>query len=157
KLSERLRYGSNRGGDSEVVTDPIPVLAPGQSTELDPLVADAMGEGPATCTVTARSPGGIAREKGDEARSVGTGPRVEPKLAGAVRGPQRRCTATSATYEVVVRNPGTAPARKVRVIAQVPPGLRPTRVDDRARYDQTTQRLQWTIDTLEPGSAPWKT
>lgn len=155
RLSPGLRYGSGRRAESEVVTDPIPVLAPGQVEELDPLVADAIAEGPASCTVVARSRD-IPVQGKDEARSVAEVKVVEPKLEVAVAGPQRRCTDTVAPYEIAVRNPGTAPARKVRVIAVVPPGVRLRSVPDGARYDQATRRLQWSFDSVEPSSTPRK-
>jgi uncharacterized repeat protein (TIGR01451 family) len=156
KLGGGLRYGSGRRGDSEVVTDPIPVLGPGQTEELDPLIADAIAEGPASCTVIATSPDVMVQNKGEEARSVAPVAVVEPKLEVVVSGPQQRCTGTVAPYEIAVRNPGTAPARKVRVIALVPPGVRLLAVPEGARYDQATRRLQWSIETLEPGSTPQK-
>ena len=124
KLSPGLRYGSGNRGESEVVTDPIPVLGPGQSEELDPLAADAMVEGPASCTVTARSPDVIAANKDEEARNEAKVTVVEPKLAVSLTGPQKRCTDTDAIYEIAVSNPGSAEARKVRVVALVPPGAR---------------------------------
>jgi uncharacterized repeat protein (TIGR01451 family) len=156
KLSPGLRYGSGSRGNSEVVTDPIAVLGPGQSEELDPLVADAMVEGPASCTVTARSPDVIPQNKDEEARNEAKVTVVEPKLAVVVAGPQKRCTDTDATYEIAVSNPGTAPAKKVRITALIPTGARLKAVPERARYDQATRRVQWSIDVLEPGSTPQK-
>lgn len=154
RLSPGLRYGSGRRAESEVVTDPIPVLAPGQVEELDPLVAEAIAEGPANCTVTAKSKDVIVRDKAQEARSVVEVKVVEPKLDVAISGPQRRCTDTVAPYEIMVKNPGTAVAKKVRVVAVVPPGVRLRSMPDGARYDQATRRLQWSLDTVEPGSTP---
>lgn len=153
RLSPGLRYGSGGRGDSEVVTDPIPVLARDQVEELDPLVAEAIGEGSATCTVTATSPD-VVVAKEEEARSVVTVEVVEPKLQLALNGPQRRYTDTVAPYQIEVRNPGTAPARKVRVTAVVPPGVRLLGVPDGARYDQASRRLVWSFDRIEPKESP---
>jgi uncharacterized repeat protein (TIGR01451 family) len=155
KLSEGLRYGSSGRGIDEMITEPIPVLAPEQSEDLDPLVTEAVLGGEASCTVKAASPDVIARDKSEEAVSVQTIKVVEPRLKLEVRGPKKRCTDTNATYEIAVANPGTAPARKVRVVAFVPPGARLLGVPDGARYDSPSRRLQWSIDALDPG-APQK-
>jgi uncharacterized repeat protein (TIGR01451 family) len=151
KLSEGLRYGSSGRGIDEMITEPIPVLAPEQSEDLDPLVAEAILAGDASCTVKAASPDVIARDKAEEAVSVQTIKVVEPRLKVEVRGPTKRCTETNATYSITVANPGTAPARKVRVVGFVPPGVRLVAVPEGARYDHASRRLQWSIDPLEPG------
>ncbi len=153
RLSPGLRYGSGGRGDSEVVTDPIPVLARDQVEELDPLVAEAITDGPANCTVTATSPD-VVVAKEEEARSVATVEVVEPKLQIALDGPQRRYTDTVAPYQIEVRNPGTAPARKVRVTAIVPPGVRLLGVPEGAKYDQVSRRLVWSFDRIEPKENP---
>ncbi len=156
KLSPGLRHGSGDRGSDEMITEPIPVLAPGQSEEIDPLIADAFRAGNESCTVTARSPDVITEGKDEEARSVATVTVVEPKLTVAVSGPDRRCTDTNAIYTIAVANPGTAPARKVRIIASVPPGARLLAVPKGARYDSASRRLQWSIDAVEPGPDPQK-
>jgi uncharacterized repeat protein (TIGR01451 family) len=156
KLSSGLRYGSGGRGESEVVTDPIPVLAPKQSYELDPLVAEALKDGQQTCTVTAVSPDVITQDKSEDAHNTATITVIEPKLTVAVLGPPRRCTDTEAQYEVAVGNPGTATARKVRVGVIVPAGARLLEVPEGARYDQANRRLQWSIDNLEPSQTPTK-
>ncbi len=139
-----------------MITEPIPVLAPGQSEEIDPLIADAFRAGKESCTVTARSTDVIPQGKDEEAQSVAEVMVVEPKLTVAVSGPDRRCTDTNAIYTIAVGNPGTAPARKVRVAASVPPGARLAAMPRGARYDSATRRLQWSIDAVEPGSSPQK-
>jgi uncharacterized repeat protein (TIGR01451 family) len=153
KLSAGLRYGSGGHGIDEMITEPIPVLEPEQSEDLDPLVAAAVLAGEASCTVKATSPDVIARDKGEETQAVSKVTVVEPRLEVAIAGPKRRCTETNAAYEVVVKNPGTAPARKVRVVAFVPPGVRLLGVPEDARYDSPSRRLQWSIDQLDPDSS----
>jgi uncharacterized repeat protein (TIGR01451 family) len=152
KLSAGLRYGSGGRGTDEMITEPIPVLAPEQSEDLDPLVAAALLAGEASCTVRATSPDVIPQDKDEEAQSVSKVTVVEPRLEVAITGPKRRCTDTNATYEIAVNNPGTAPARKVRVVAFVPPGARLLTEPKGARYDSPSRRIQWSIDALDPDS-----
>ena len=156
KLSPGLRHGSGSRGSDEMVTEPIPVLGAGQTEELDPLVAEAMKAGPESCTVTAKSKDVVVTEADEEATSIQKITVVEPMLAIELTGPKQRCTETLALLEIAVRNPGTAPARKVRVTAFVPPGARMLAVPKGARYDAASRRLQWSIEELEPGPDPKK-
>jgi uncharacterized repeat protein (TIGR01451 family) len=153
KLSPGLRHGSGGRGSDEMVTEPIRVLAPNQTEELDPLIASAIKAGDESCTVVAHSDDVVVTDPAEAARNVQTVTVVEPKLALELIGPKQRCTETIAPYEILLRNPGTAPARKVRVTAFVPPGARLTAVPKGARYDSASRRLQWSIDELDPGGA----
>ncbi len=153
KLSGGLRHGSGERASDEMVTEPIPELAPKQTEELDPLVAEAIQAGDQSCTVRARSKDVVVSDE-ETAKSVSPVTVVEPKLAIELNGPKQRCTETFAPYEIAVRNPGTAPARKVRVTALVPPGARLFGLPKDARYDASSRRLQWSIDELEPGTKP---
>lgn len=156
QLSRGLRYDQSERGTGTMVTEPIPVLGPGDSKEIDPLVAIAGKAGDETCTVTAHSPDVVVLDKSQEARAVQTITVQEPALDLALEGPKRRCTDTIAQYEIALKNPGTAPARRVRVAAFVPPGLRLTSVPKGARYDAPNRRIVWTIDRLEPAPKPQK-
>ncbi|MHB1559894.1 MAG: hypothetical protein ACYC61_20790 [Isosphaeraceae bacterium] len=156
QLSRGFRYDQSERGTGTMVTEPIPVLGPGDSKEIDPLVAVAGKAGDETCTVTAHSPDVVVLDKSQEARAVEKITVQEPALDLALEGPRRRCTDTIAQYEIALKNPGTAPARRVRVAAFVPPGLRLTSVPKGARYDASSRRLIWTIDRLEPAPKPQK-
>ena len=71
-----------------------------------------------------------------------------------MKGPDSRYTDTVADYQISLENPGTAPARKIRVLATLPVSGRLVKVPPEARYDSTTRRLYWTIDQLEPNAKP---
>ena len=119
KLSSGLRHGSDDKSDEQTLELTIPALAPNQREELDPLVVDAIQGGDQRGFISGTEPGrrpvrqGRIRERQD-----GHGrPAVAPSQPAA---PNQRFTDTIATYEIKVENPGTAPARKVRVIATLP-------------------------------------
>lgn len=150
QLSRGLRYDQSERGTGTMVTEPIPVLAPGDSKEIDPLVAIASKAGAETCTVAAHSPDVVVLDKSQEARAVETITIQEPALDLVLDGPKRRCTDTLAQYQIALKNPGTAPARRVRVAAFVPPGLRLIAVPKGARYDSSSRRIIWSIDRLDP-------
>ena len=90
----------------------------------------------------------------DDAESTKTIAVVEPKLKLTLKGPDSRYTDTVADYEITVENPGTAPARKVRVLATLPVSGRLVKEPPNAHYDDTTRKLYWTIDQIEPGGKP---
>jgi uncharacterized repeat protein (TIGR01451 family) len=151
KLTPGLRHGSADGGDDQMLFElTLPELAPGQHEELDPLVADAIQGGEQSCTVTATSPDVIPFVK-DEAENTQTALVVEPKLRLTLTGPDRRYTDTVAPYEISVQNPGTAPARQVRILATLPVSGRLIAVPRNADYDSATRRLQWAPDQVEAG------
>jgi uncharacterized repeat protein (TIGR01451 family) len=80
---------------------------------------------------------------------------VEPKVKLTLNGPESRYTDTIADYELVVENPGTAPARKVRIQATLPVSGRLVKNSkDPAAYDPATRRLQWMVDQIDPGAKP---
>jgi uncharacterized repeat protein (TIGR01451 family) len=156
KLSPGLRHGSGERGDEGLSTDPIPVLGPGQHQELDALVVDAVQGGEQSCTITATSPDVILTTPEDkaDAENTKTVTVVEPKLKLTITGPDKRYSDTVAPYEIAVENPGTAPARRVRIVATLPVSGRLIAVPPHAEYDSSTRRLQWALDSLEPGGKP---
>ena len=149
KLSPGLRHGTDDKSDEQTLELTIPVLAPNQREELDPLVVDAIQGGDQSCIVTATSQDVIPFIK-EEAESIKTVTVVEPKLKLTLTAPEKRFTDTIAIYEIKVENPGTAPARKVRVVATLPVSGRLVEAKG-ARYDSETRRLQWSFDQVEPG------
>ncbi len=133
----------------------IPVIGPGRTETLDPLVADALIGGEQSCTVSAKSDNVVFnREDGQSTKTVQV---VEPKLKLTLNGPDQRYTNTVADYELIVANPGTAPARKVRIQATLPVNGRLIKNSKLgAAYDPSTRRLQWMIDQIDSSSTPQK-
>jgi uncharacterized repeat protein (TIGR01451 family) len=153
KLSPGLRHGTDDKSDEQTLELTIPTLSPNQREELDPLVVDAIQGGDQSCIVTASSPDVLPFIK-EEAECIKSVTVVEPKLKLTLSAPEKRFTDTIGTYEIKVENPGTAPARKVRVIATLPVSGRLTEVPKGAHYDNETRRLQWAFDQIEPGGKP---
>jgi uncharacterized repeat protein (TIGR01451 family) len=157
KLSPGLRHGSGEKGDEQTLELMLPALAPNQREELDPLEVDAIQGGDQSCTVTATSPDVITEDKEelDKAQSIKAVKVVEPQLRITLAAPKERYTDTVAPYEIKVENPGTAPARKVRVTATLPVNARLLQpMPQGARYDSGSRRLQWLIERIEPGGKP---
>jgi uncharacterized repeat protein (TIGR01451 family) len=154
KLTPGLRHESAPRSDEQMMYEiTIPVIGPGKTETLDALVADALIGGDQTCTVTARSDDVVFNK--DDGRSTKAVTVVEPKLKLTLNGPDSRYTDTIADYELLVENPGTAPARKVRVQATLPVNGRIVKNSKTgANYDPSTGRLEWMIDQVDPGAKP---
>jgi uncharacterized repeat protein (TIGR01451 family) len=146
-----LTAGLRHEQGSQIVFDNPLTIKPGERLELDPIVADTVEGGEQSCTVTARSPD---VSESEDARAVATTFVTEPKLVMKLSGPTKRYTDTVAVYRLAVENPGTATAREVRVVANLPADglLVPQPIDTQydRQYDRYKRRLLWTIPQLEP-------
>jgi uncharacterized repeat protein (TIGR01451 family) len=153
RLTPGLRHGSGERSEDQMLYElTLPELAPGQTEKLDPLVADALIGGDQGCTVFAKSDDVVFVK--DDAQVTKTIVVVEPKIKLTLKAPDSRYTDTVADYQIDVENPGSAPARKVRVLATLPVTGRLVKVPPEARYDAATHRLNWTIDQLEANARP---
>ena len=154
RLSAGLRHEKQGKSDEPIVYElTLPDLMPKQSEKLDPLVADAIVGGEQNCWVKVTSPD-VDFHK-EDAEIIKTISVVEPKLKVKVTGPDTRFTDTIADYDVEVENPGTAPAKKVRVTVTLPrtSGKLVGKLPSDVAYDSTTRRLSWTVDQLEPNKS----
>ncbi len=150
KLSPGLRHDRGTKNDDPILYElTLPDLMPKQSEKLDTLVADAVIGGEQSCTVKAISPDvEFIKEDAEVTKTIAV---VEPMLKLDVQGPDSRFTDTVADYEITLKNPGSAPARKIRLSATLPThGKLVGKLPSDARYDATTRRLSWTIDQIEP-------
>jgi len=73
---------------------------------------------------------------------------LAPQLDVTLEGPKRRYLEREATYTFSVMNPGTAPARQVQLVAQLPPGLKFVSANNAGHYDESTRTVQWLLEEL---------
>jgi uncharacterized repeat protein (TIGR01451 family) len=150
KLSPGLKHESGEPNEQNLFEQTIDLINPGQRVELDTLVADTTVGGEQSCEVVAKSPD-VVYDPAD-AHSLKTISVVEPKLGMTVAGPDKRYTDTVAKYEITLENPGTAPARNVRIQATVPvSGRLLAPLPAGARWDPQTKKISWTRPQLDPG------
>jgi uncharacterized repeat protein (TIGR01451 family) len=149
KLTAGLRHEVRGKNDEPILYElTLPELMPKQSEKLDPLVADAVVGGEQSCTVKVTSADAVFVPA--DAEITKTISVVEPKLKVRMEGPDDRFTDTIADYQIILENPGSAPARKIRLTATLPTsGKLVGKIPSDARFDSTTRRLSWTIDQLE--------
>lgn len=152
KLSAGLREASGEPNDQNLFEQTIPVIGPGEVETLDALVFDTVLGGDQTCMVAASSPDVVAGAA--EARVVSTVTVVEPKLTIKVTGPDKRFTDQLASYQVTMTNPGTSPARNVKVVATLPvSGRVQSPLPPGARFDAQTRKLTWSRPQLDSGES----
>jgi len=76
---------------------------------------------------------------------------IAPDLKVAIDGPNRRYLDREATFTMSVANPGTAPAKNVELVAQLPPGLKFVSTNNSGHYDQTRNAVIWNLEQLPAG------
>jgi uncharacterized repeat protein (TIGR01451 family) len=69
-------------------------------------------------------------------------------LKVSVAGPKQRYLERPATYTVSVNNPGTAPAKEVQLVTQLPKGLQFVSADNYGEYDAATHSVRWSLAEL---------
>ena len=148
KLSAGLRHDTGERNEDNSFELPIQELGPGQREDLDPLTVEAIQGGEQSCTVTATSDDvDLDRELAEIIRKLDV---VEPKLQMTLTGPDKRFTDTIASYAIALENPGSAPAKNVKVLATLGVSGRLVAVPPGAKYDTSTRRLLWTIPQIDP-------
>lgn len=144
KLSSGLRLGSD-----DIVEQTIAEIGPGQGFDLDPLIVDSVAGGQQSCTVDVRSPDVTVVP--DDQRITRNVEVTRPELAVKLEAQTERFTGQTNEYKLIVTNPGTAPAKKVRVVAALPQqGGKLVALPSGAKFDTPTRKLIWTIAQLEP-------
>jgi len=116
-------------------------LAPGQSRSID-LELGTTGPGVHSLQLVARADGAL---------EVVTPVRLEvtaPTLEVAAEIPARRYLQRPATCLLSMHNAGTAPARDVELVAQLPAGLKFVRTNNAGYYDERSHRVLWNLEEL---------
>ena len=73
---------------------------------------------------------------------------VAPQLKLAISGPKRRFLERTTTYKLSVSNPGTAPARDVKLQAKLPDGMRFVSANNNGHYDSQNKIVSWALAEL---------
>jgi len=139
-LEEHVPAAMKHAGGSELELD-IGTLKPGESRELD-LALKAEHAGRVLNSLTARGDDGIRAEAKCEFDVVA------PALQVALEGPSKRYLERPATYTVSVSNPGTAPAKEVELVANLPRGVKFVKADHEGTYDAASHSVYWSLEEL---------
>ena len=116
-------------------------LAPNQSRTLE-LKLSAARPGQVTNVLVARAEAGL---KTIEKLPLEV---IAPQLKLAISGPKRRFLERKTTYKLSVSNPGTAPARDVKLQAKLPDGMRFVSANNNGHYDSQSKVVSWALAEL---------
>jgi len=139
-LAERVPPGMRHVAGSDLEYE-IGTLKPGESRKLElEMVADRPGQ--VNNVLVARGAGNLQGEHRLQWEVIA------PALEVNVDGSRRRFLEREAVYEVAVSNPGTAPAKQVALVAQLPPGLEFVSANNAGHYDKANHAVQWRLEEL---------
>ncbi len=138
-VPDNLRHEAGPELEMEIGT-----LAPGETRRLD-LTLTAAQAGRAVNTVTAFANGDLRAEK-SIAFDV-----VAASLDVSIDGPKRRYLERPATYTININNPGSAPAKEVRLVTHLPQGLKFVSANNMGEYDNQTHSVYWSLAELPEG------
>ena len=139
-IEERVPPGMQHPAGAELEYE-VGDLKPNESRQLQlPLRAERPG--PTTNVLIARADSNLQTENQLEMEVIA------PRIEVTVDGPKRRYLEREATYTLSISNPGTAPARRVSLVAQLPPGLDFVSANNAGHYDQTSRSVHWQLEEL---------
>ena len=139
-LEERVPPGLQHAAGPELEYD-IGDLKPGESRQLE-LKLTAAQAGMVTNVLAARAEGNLRTEERTEIEILA------PQLDIATEGPKRRFLEREATYTFSISNPGTASAKQVELVAQLPAGLKFVAANNAGHYQEATRSVHWTLEEL---------
>ena len=138
-LPDNVRHAAGPQLEYEVGT-----LAAGETRRID-LELSAERAGHVLNTLTAVADGELRAEHSIEFDVVA------PSLSVGVQGPKRRYLERPASYTVSIDNPGSAPAKDVRLVTHLPRGMEFVRANNLGEYDEQTHAVYWSLAELPEG------
>ncbi len=119
----------------------IGTLRPGESRRSE-LMLTATQAGRVTNLMTARADASLQIEASCEFEVIA------PELQLSVEGPQKRYLERPATYQVSVNNPGTATAKDIQLVTQLPKGMQFVSANNMGEYDSAAHSVYWSLAEL---------
>jgi uncharacterized repeat protein (TIGR01451 family) len=124
----------------------VGTLRPGESKSIE-LVLRAEKAGQYQAPLVVRGEGDL------QVQDVARIEVIAPSLQLQVQGPKKRFVERQSTHELTIANPGTAPAKNVEIIAQLPRGFKFISADHQGEYDARQHAVYWGLDELPPNSS----
>jgi uncharacterized repeat protein (TIGR01451 family) len=138
-IPDGVRHAAGPALEFEVGT-----LKAGETREME-LVLTAERAGSVINTLSARADGNLQVQQQVEFEIIA------PELSIAVEGPERRYLERPATYQLIVENPGTAPAHDIELVSKLPKGMQFVRANNMGEYDAATHSVYWSLAQLPEG------
>jgi uncharacterized repeat protein (TIGR01451 family) len=124
---------------------PIGTLAAGETKRVE-IVLTAEHAGKINNVMTARADANLQIDANCEFEVIA------PSLEVTVEGPKQRYLERPATYTVSVDNPGTATAKELQIVTQLPKGLQFVSANNLGEYDAATHSVYWALAELPANS-----
>ncbi len=121
-------------------------IAPGDSKRIR-LDSIATEPGAGVCMIRALTEDGLQQEQKVDLQVLA------PALEAAISGPNRRYLDRQATFEIMIKNSGTAPARHCEFVLRLPAGLNFNTANKAGAYDPTIHAVRWSVDEFPAGHA----
>jgi uncharacterized repeat protein (TIGR01451 family) len=139
-LDEQIPAGLQHPAGSELQYE-VGNLKPGETRKLElPLLAHRPGA--VSNVLRVRGDGNLHAEHQLDFEVIA------PQLDVAMEGPKRRYLERQATYQVSVTNPGTASAKQVELVANLPAGLKFVSANNAGYYEEATRTVHWRLEEL---------
>ncbi len=139
-LAEKVPAGLRHAAGGELEFE-VGTLKPGESRQVE-LTMKAAQAGHVVNALVARGDGNLKAEEKAEFEVIA------PALAVALTGPSRRYLERQATYTVSVSNPGSAPAKDIQLVTQLPRGLKFVKANNSGQYDPSAHTVTWSLQEL---------
>jgi uncharacterized repeat protein (TIGR01451 family) len=138
-VPDNLRHEAGPALEFDVGT-----LRAGETRRLE-LVMSAIKAGAVHNVLTARADGNLQAQQHVDFDVIA------PALAVDVEGPARRYLERPATYTVRIDNPGSAAAKDVQLVTQLPRGMQFVKANNMGEYDPATHSVYWSLAELPAG------
>ncbi len=119
----------------------IGTMAPGETQRIS-LVLHAVAPGKGINRLTVRGAGGLLDQRELDIEVVA------PKLIVGIEGPKRRFVDRKAEYRLQIGNTGTAAAKNVDIVLQLPKGMRFIEAGENGQYDSSRHTVRWNLVEL---------
>ncbi len=119
----------------------IGTLRPGETRQME-LVLTAEQAGRINNVMTARADANLSVEANCEFEIIA------PELQLTIDGPGRRYLERPATYQINVKNPGTATAQEIQLVTRLPKGLQFVSANNLGEYNSSTHSVRWSLAEL---------
>jgi uncharacterized repeat protein (TIGR01451 family) len=141
-LEEHVPPGLKHAAGAELEFE-VGTLKPGETRELE-LTLTAAQAGQVVNQLVVRADGNLNQQEKCELEVIA------PALAVKMDGPSKRYLERQATYEVLVSNPGTAPAKDIELVTRLPKGLKFVKANNAGHYDPQSHAVIWSLEELPP-------
>ncbi|MGL4943821.1 MAG: hypothetical protein ACRC46_11605 [Thermoguttaceae bacterium] len=144
-IPEGLVFTDERGTPIEILRNELGDIRPNQSVSLTLPPLKCVGGGEIVNRLVVRGDAGLVAEARTPIKVLA------PQLHLAIEGAKTRFLERQTAYTLTVSNPGTASARNVDLVCQLPTGFQFISTDQSGVYEPTRHTVHWALEELPAG------